>query len=182
MMVSKRMKTWQNGLGNNISNTLCFALFHLLTWLPIMQLSWCPISHGFTAFALSVLSSGHYLSLCHLKELHHPQHVHLTAKVGAGQWIKKKINVGDTLSHRDKDTNQMIIEEHGLWKKSLCGGNTLDLYRQRCPSCQTFFQKVDITDLRDEEHKAPFQMLPWYFFHLDIWVYLETSSRATLGV
>lgn len=45
-------------------------------------------------------------------------------------------------------------------KKTLWGGNILDLYQQRCPSCQIFFQKADITDLRDEERKAPFQMLP----------------------
>lgn len=42
------------------------------------------------------------------------------------------------------------------YNKSLCGENILDLYHQWCPSHQTFLQKADVADLRDEEHKDPF--------------------------
>lgn len=42
------------------------------------------------------------------------------------------------------------------YNKSLYGGNVFDLYQQRYPSHQTFLQKADITDLRDEERKDPF--------------------------
>lgn len=178
MLGSKRMETCKNGLGYSTSNTFYFAPFHLWPDCPSCSFSSVQQVTNSQNLLLSVLSSCHYLSLCHLEELHHLQDVYLIAKVGAGQWIKIKKIWGVHSATETKKKIRWSWSKSG-YKKSLCGGNILDLYQHWCPSRQTFFQKADITDLIDEKHKAPFQLLPRYFFNIEVWVYLETSSRAT---
>lgn len=156
---------------------------NLLTWLPVVQLFQCPISHEFTALA-SVCSFPPVITYPYVtwkNFIIFKMSILLPRLELVNEFKKKKIYWGYTQPQRQRHKSDDNRISQAI-KKSLCGGNVLDLYQQWCPSPQTFFQKADVTDLRDEEHKAPFQMLPWYFFNIEVWVYLETSSRATLYI
>lgn len=160
---------------------LAFDLIAHHADFPVSSKSW----RRSTCFCLFFLSC-HFLSLHHLKELHHLHDAYLTAKVGAGQWVYIYMWIytyilGVCSATETKTQIRWSWKKVGC-KKSLCGGNIFDLYQEPCPSCQTFFQKAEITDLSDEEHKAPFQKLPLYFFNIEVGVYLETSSKVTLCI